>query len=115
MSVYRIENGHLVDEETGEPVMLGNGVRVELSPFAPPVVTTPGALRPMPELSSSGLLWLINRQVFHPRGIALALEVEAANPRWRLRGNGTEPWSFETEIDNDYFARATATMRAAGA
>ena len=30
-------------------------------------------LRPLAELRDSGLLWLINRVAFHPRGVALAL------------------------------------------
>lgn len=33
-------------------------------------------MRKFSELSSSGILWLINRVVFHPRGFALALHFE---------------------------------------
>jgi hypothetical protein len=56
--------------------------------------------RPWDELSASGLLWLINASVFHPRGYALALhrntmtnEIEG----WSLVGDGSEPWSFSDE------------------
>ena len=45
-------------------------------------VFPPPDYRPLLELSEAGLLWLINRVVFHPRGIALALHEEGgkANP-----------------------------------
>lgn len=60
---------------------------------------------PMPErpgfdfrrLSDYGLLWLINRVVFHPRGFALALEYADGDDEpwgWSLQGDGSEVWSF---------------------
>lgn len=62
--------------------------------------------RPMSELSESGLLWLINRAVFHPRGFALTLVGDA----WTVMGNGTEPWSFPEEVDKDKFVAAEQTL-----
>lgn len=66
--------------------------------------TSPPMLaRPMNELRDTGLLWLLNRVVFHPRGYALALVYDDRdNPHgsggtvigWRLHGDGTEPWSM---------------------
>ena len=60
--------------------------------------------RPFHELRDSGLLWLINRVVFHPRGWALSLvyrkrEVsELASGGevlgWKLVGDGTEVWTM---------------------
>lgn len=56
--------------------------------------------RPFAELRDSGLLWLFNRVVFHPRGYALALHFEGEFPElgectsWSLLGDGSEPWSF---------------------
>lgn len=44
-----------------------------------------------------GLLWLVNRCVFHPRGYALAFFPESGT--WMLLGDGSEPWSYlGTEI-----------------
>jgi hypothetical protein len=55
------------------------------------------------ELQSTGLLWLINRVVFHPRGFALGMVPEGNEPGapyggWVLLGDGSEPWTF---ADND--------------
>lgn len=64
--------------------------------------------RPFGELRTSGLLWLINRVVFHPRGYALALHFEGndssqlgACTGWSLMGDGTEPWSMGPSIADD--------------
>lgn len=57
--------------------------------------------RPFSELRPTGLLWLINTTVFHPRGYALALHYEnpAGEPTgWSIEGDGTEPWVF---LDSD--------------
>lgn len=56
--------------------------------------------RPFAELRDSGLLWLLNRVVFHPRGYALAFHYEGTFPNmgectgWSLLGDGSEPWSM---------------------
>lgn len=66
--------------------------------------------RPWEELRSSGLLWLINRVVFHPRGFALAVvRREGEIVGWKLQGDGTEPWAFNGDEDK-LFARAQATL-----
>lgn len=63
------------------------------------------------DLRSSGLLWLINRQVFHPRGFALALEqVDGRIVGWSLLGNGSEVWRFG-ESEDEHFAAAQETLR----
>lgn len=60
--------------------------------------------RPFSDLRDTGLLWLINRVVFHPRGYALGLSF-APDPNhplpsggvvtgWILYGDGTAPWSM---------------------
>jgi hypothetical protein len=71
--------------------------------------------RPLLELSDSGLLWLINRAVFHPRGVALALhEKDGDVLGWSLvTATESEPFSFPESVDNDGFRRAEATLRAA--
>lgn len=72
--------------------------------------------RPWNELRSSGLLWLINATVFHPRGFALAfvMDDDAQPIGWRLVGDGREPWRFETNMDdlvNELFRAAEATLK----
>jgi hypothetical protein len=69
-------------------------------------------MRDLRELSESGLLWLINRAVFHPRGLALALErdSEGAVTGWALHGDGSEEWSFAPEHDRRGFLAAQRTL-----
>lgn len=64
------------------------------------------------ELSESGLLWLINRTVFHPHGLALALEfdTEGAVTGWELHGDGSEEWSFAPVNDRRGFLAARKTL-----
>ena len=71
--------------------------------------------RPLLELSESGLLWLINRVVFHPRGVALALHEEAGEAvGWSLvTATEGEAFTFPESVDNDGFRRAEATLHAA--
>lgn len=80
--------------------------------------TDPGRLfaegRPFAELRDHGLLWLINRTVFHPRGYALALHVrdDGAVTGWSLLGPGSEPWVYAEEIDEDEAFRAAEALMA---
>lgn len=73
--------------------------------------------RPFHELRSSGLLWLINATVFHPRGFALQLHLDDhGDPTgWSLTGDGREPWGFEPgpQVD-EAFARAQETLAPGG-
>lgn len=58
-------------------------------------------------LSEYGVLWLVNRVVFHPRGFALSLVYEdgATEPRgWTIEGNGSEVWSFGGFDEDEKFA-----------
>lgn len=58
--------------------------------------------RPWTDLRPTGLLWLINRVVFHPRGYALAIhrDDDGTCTGWSLLGDGSEPWSMgEAPID----------------
>lgn len=70
---------------------------------------------PVGDLSAHGLLWLINRVVFHPRGFALGINPDTGD--WSLLGDGTEAWRFGaypdgTEMDDVGFARAEAFLAA---
>lgn len=65
--------------------------------------------RPFAELRDTGLLWLINRVVFHPRGYALALHFSGSSEDlgectgWSLLGDGTEVWSMPASLEDDLF------------
>ena len=54
-------------------------------------MTDPRATRPV-DLQADGLLWLINREVFHPRGYALGYDPEERT--FVLMGDGTEPFVY---------------------
>lgn len=75
----------------------------------PPAIPDSG--RPV-DLHDSGLLWLINRCVFHPRGYALGVNGAGQTV---LLGDGTEPYAFGLQpgVEDDLFARATATLQPA--
>ena len=68
------------------------------------------------ELQRSGLLWLINRVCFHPRGMALALHTDDDGNAhgWSLNPSPDGAvWSFPADTDADGYARAEATIAAA--
>lgn len=70
----------------------------------------PAEVRGWDELREAGLLWLINRTVFHPRGFALALVRRGDQiVGWRLLGDGSEVWSMAGPED-DEFQRAAAIL-----
>jgi len=71
-----------------------------------------GAGRPLSDLRDTGLLWLINRSVFHPRGLALALHCDEHGTLtgWSLQGDGAEPWQFPPDSEHDHFNRARQTL-----
>lgn len=55
-------------------------------------------------LSEYGVLWLVNRAVFHPRGFALSLVYADGEPEpygWTIEGDGTEPWRFDEDLVED--------------
>jgi len=86
--------------------------------------------RPFSDLRATGLLWLINRVVFHPRGWALALHFADGGEGgaykdctgWSLMGDGTEPWSmgdpspedqakYGAKTEDELFALVEALLR----
>ena len=78
-------------------------------------MSAPSNPRPFLEQSEAGLLWLINRVVFHPRGLALALHEEGGVAHgWELRAAPAgEPFIFPEDVDTDSFRCAEETLRAA--
>lgn len=67
------------------------------------------------ELREHGLLWLINRCVFHPRGYALALGTmsDGTLEGWTLLGDGSEPWRYDDTVDEDALHAAAEAFLAA--
>lgn len=67
-----------------------------------------GRVRPFAEMSDEGLLWLINRACFHPRGYALAFHKDDDGnvTGWSMLGDGSEVWTFTNEADDEEFAKA---------
>lgn len=66
------------------------------------------------ELRTTGLLWLFNRACLHPRGYALAFHYdETGEPTgWKLLGDGSEPWSFDGDTDDEKFAAVEELLAA---
>lgn len=60
------------------------------------------------ELENSGLLWLINRTVFHPRGFTFGLVPDANGNMvgWAVVGDGKKCQKFDTEVDEIGFLTA---------
>ena len=59
------------------------------------------------DLKSSGLLWLINTSVLHPRGFALGLVYDASGENcigWKLLGDGSEQWQFGDDCKAEFDA-----------
>lgn len=51
------------------------------------------------DLQDDGVLWMINRLVFHPRGFALGIipDGKGGAAGFELYGDGLVPWQFATE------------------
>lgn len=60
---------------------------------------------PFEAMITSGMLWLINTSVFHPRGLALALNFneQGEATSWGLIGKGDEPYLFDEETSVERF------------
>lgn len=65
------------------------------------------------DLRKTGVLWAINRYIFHPRGLALALHLDDDGNAtgWSIMGNGTEVWAFDEKSDDDAFLRFESFMQ----
>lgn len=51
------------------------------------------------DLRADGVLWAINRVLFHPRGFAVA--VSTLDGSLWLMGDGSEPWQYGPPADED--------------
>jgi hypothetical protein len=68
-------------------------------------VTTPASV-PV-DLQADGVLWMINKAVFHPRGFALAIDQHGL---LSLMGDGSEPWTYEHDLEDAKFAAFNALL-----
>ena len=64
-----------------------------------------GDFRPFEDLSDTGILWLINRVVFHPRGFAFSIHInsDGVADGWDVEGDGSEIWRFSLDSDDKKF------------
>lgn len=78
----------------------------------PYVDIMPAGSRPFIDLNTTGLLWLINRQVFHPLGFALALHTDNLGRAvsWSLQGDGVAPMNFPDGMETDSRRLADQTL-----
>lgn len=68
-------------------------------------------VRTFDELRSSGILWLINRVVFHPRGFAVALVLDKDKAvGWGLFSTANPPFVYSNEDDDALFRAAEKTL-----
>lgn len=79
-----------------------------------------GQPRTFSEMRATGVLWAINRVLFHPRGYALALSfpdgVNSEPDGWELLGDGSERWAFDYDderTDFEHFEALLASLKAA--
>lgn len=60
------------------------------------------------DLRDDGVLWMINKAVFHPRGFALAVDVNSG--ALTLMGDGSEPWTYRHDMEDQLFAAFNALL-----
>lgn len=73
---------------------------------------------PWSDLRTNGILWAINRYLFHPRGYALALSYHADDDNeptgeptgWAFFGDGSEQWEYATDTTNEMFVAFEAFL-----
>lgn len=74
--------------------------------------------RDIEEFRTSGLLWLVNRSVFHPRGFALAFHYDDDGDftGWSLLGDGSQPFAFDHDFETKggMMLKANETLRPHG-
>mgnify|MGYP006921322236 CR=1 FL=1 len=64
------------------------------------------------EMRPLGILYLINKAVFHPRGFALSLSYSDDGELlgWQMLGDGTEAWRMSADQENDLFPAVEAFL-----
>jgi hypothetical protein len=62
------------------------------------------------DLRGDGLLWLVNASILHPRGYALARD--SITGALFLLGDGSEPWRFDMDCEEQFAAVNALLARA---
>lgn len=88
----RVEEGEVMEQHKSEEWVKESEVVVRESTL------------PIQNLRDTGLLWLINRVVFHPRGFTLGMvyTYDGEFLHWVLIGNGMDPWRFDGDEDEAF-------------
>lgn len=75
-------------------------------------ITQPKDFGDVVNFRDDGILWMLNRTVFHPRGFALGIDPEASE--LYLYGDGTEAWIYtldeEGSTEQDLFQKFEAML-----
>lgn len=109
LSLPRLTQWHAAHAQLESGTCIHN-VSLGLPPCANCLVSIdPNPGRPFADLRDLGLLWLLNRVVFHPRGYAFALHFADGGEGgafrdctgWSLIGDGTEPWTMGDPPEED--------------
>jgi hypothetical protein len=69
--------------------------------------------RPFYEMRETGVMWAINRVLFHPRGFALSFAVEKGTENvtgWQIVGHGNEVVAFTNGDEDVEFEAFTALL-----
>lgn len=61
------------------------------------------------DLQEDGILWMINRTIFHPRGFALAITEDKTD--LVLLGDGQEVWNYTKEGEDGRFEKFEAMLQ----
>jgi hypothetical protein len=90
--------------------------KTALGVTAKPYLGTAREIYPIEALRELGLLWLINRVLFHPRGYALALVLDDSEKvvGFQFLGDGRDPWDFAPTDDHQGFAATRAFLEDLG-
>lgn len=66
------------------------------------------------DLIEDGVLWYINRTMFHPRGFALGFSVDADDPAsstFVMLGDGREVWTMGSTDEDEKFKAFEALLK----
>lgn len=74
--------------------------------------TTP--VMPFEQLRDTGLLWLINTTVFHPRGYAMSIDLDpetGAARGFQIIGDGKNRWTYHESLTAELDAKFQTIRR----
>lgn len=70
-------------------------------------------MRTWEDFRDSGLLWMLNTTVLHPRGLAMSVHYDENGKAigWSILGDGNEVYVFDEDVAEDGFQKFEATLR----